>query len=82
MSCGGPVAGEAVVTIIEMNDVAKVVLARHPIDANLAAFLRSRGKARARSHGNYLPALDLVLQIGPGMYCLPFHPTCVESSFS
>jgi hypothetical protein len=39
-----------VVTIIEMRDVAQVVLSRHPIDANLAAFLRSRGKDETRVH--------------------------------
>jgi hypothetical protein len=36
---------------IEMRDVAQVVLSRHHIDAKLAAFLRSRGKKRASSHG-------------------------------
>ena len=47
-----------VVSLIEMSDTATVVFNRHPVDQELAEQFRERAELRARSHGNYLPALD------------------------
>jgi hypothetical protein len=52
-----------VVTLIEMSDWASVVFARHPFNEELKAKLQARGRSRARSHGNYLPALDTVIDL-------------------
>ena len=52
------------VSIIEMSDESKVVIKRAPPDQALVTFLKRRStNARARSHGNYLPALDLSLEL-------------------
>ena len=56
-------AGRAVVTLIEMGDDAEVLLNRAPLDVGLLAFFEERAYSRARSHGNYLPALDMVLDV-------------------
>eukprot|EP00961_Rhodomonas_salina_P051374 689361-Rhodomonas_salina.1 len=42
------------------NTHASVIFERLPLDNTLAEVLKSRGSMRARSHGNYVPALDLV----------------------
>jgi hypothetical protein len=48
------------VSIVEMSDTATVTLDRAPVDDALARYLgRCRGNY-AKSHGNYLPALDKV----------------------
>jgi len=52
-----------VVTVIEMSDAAKALKTRAPLNASLKDFFSQRAKGRARSHGNYLPALDKVLEI-------------------
>ena len=51
------------VTVVEMSNEAKVVIDRHPIDVNLKREFEKRAKMRAKSHGNYLPALDKVLEV-------------------
>jgi len=60
---GGTVLGTAVVTLIEMGKSAEVLLERAPIDDILMRYFRSRGSSRARSHGNYLPALHKAIEI-------------------
>ena len=51
-------AGSVVVTLIEMQDDAEVVHVREPLTFKLVDQLKKRGRKRAKSHGNYLPALD------------------------
>ena len=52
------------VSIIEMSEESRVVIKRAPPDQALVNFLKRRSaNARARSHGNYLPALDLSLEL-------------------
>lgn len=61
VAAGG--AGEVVVTLIEMSDVATKVLSKVKLDDSaLQVELTRRQERRARSHGNYLPALDAALQ--------------------
>lgn len=61
VAAGG--AGEVVVTLIEMSDVATEVLSKVKLDDwALQVELTRRQGERARSHGNYLPALDAALQ--------------------
>eukprot|EP00929_Paragymnodinium_shiwhaense_P088872 TRINITY_DN49187_c0_g1_i1.p1 TRINITY_DN49187_c0_g1~~TRINITY_DN49187_c0_g1_i1.p1 ORF type:complete len:759 (+),score=107.99 TRINITY_DN49187_c0_g1_i1:52-2277(+) len=50
--------GEAWVSLIEMSDDAQVVFERQALSAGLVDEVRDRAHNRARSHGNYLPALD------------------------
>lgn len=54
------------VSILEMSDEATVLLERSPVDDELLAFLKRRMTSRARSHGNYLPALDVALDLLAG----------------
>jgi len=55
---------KVVVSIIEMRDEADVVLNRVGMDDGLRAFVDGRSKEpRARSHGNYIPALQAVRQL-------------------
>ena len=49
--------GNAVVSLIEMSDQAHVLKQQAPMDNMFADYLRHRATSRARSHGNYLPAL-------------------------
>ena len=51
------------VTLLEMSDDTVAVFENSALDKGLAKKLRKMGKRRARSHGNYLPALDAVLGI-------------------
>ena len=53
-------APEAVVTIIEMSTHAKILCREHPIDSALVDLCKQWKSGRARSHGNYLPALEEV----------------------
>ncbi|GLC46882.1 hypothetical protein PLESTB_000663900 [Pleodorina starrii] len=55
--------GKMEVSLIEMSDDATVVLERAAPNADLVSWLRGRMTARARSHGNYLPALDAALDL-------------------
>ena len=55
-------AGMAV-TLLEMSDDTVAVFESSALDKGLAKKLRKMGKRRARSHGNYLPALAAVLDI-------------------
>ena len=48
------------VSVIEMNDEAEVTLERAPVDGALKRYLVGCRNNYARSHGNYLPALDKV----------------------
>ena len=59
----GACGSDVVVTLIEMSDEAHVVIDKARLDAGLAAALKARGGSYARSHGNYLPALDKALEI-------------------
>jgi hypothetical protein len=52
-----------VVSLIEMSDTATVIFNRHPIDEDLTRQFKERADMRARSHGNYLPALDKLLEL-------------------
>ena len=52
-----------VVSLIEMSDNATVIFNRRPINEELAEQFRDRANTRARSHGNYIPALDLLLEL-------------------
>jgi hypothetical protein len=52
-----------VVSLIEMSDTATVIFNRHPIDEDLTSQFKERADMRARSHGNYLPALDKLLEL-------------------
>jgi hypothetical protein len=52
--------GGSVVTLIEMSDHASVAFDRRPIDDALLQTIKDRKHSRARSHGNYLSALDAV----------------------
>eukprot|EP00899_Mesostigma_viride_P007668 jgi/Mesvir1/16902/Mv15772-RA.1 len=54
---------KAVASLIEMSDDASVVLNRVPVDEALASALRSRRTSYARSHGNYLPALQKAIEL-------------------
>jgi hypothetical protein len=51
------------VTLLEMSDDTVAVFQDRALDKGLAKTLRKMGKRRARSHGNYLPALDAVLEV-------------------
>jgi len=52
------------VSIIEMRDESRVIIKRAPPDEALLSFLAHRAtSAQARSHGHYLPALDLSLEL-------------------
>eukprot|EP00798_Chlamydomonas_sp_ICE-L_P022993 gene22993-30181_t len=54
-------------SLIEMSDEAKVVLERVAWDNDLLRFLKRRATSMyARSHGNYLPALDQALELLKG----------------
>ena len=46
-----------------MSDDASVIIDKAPLDSALAAALMRLKSSRARSHGNYLPALDKALEI-------------------
>ena len=46
-----------------MSDDTVAVFEDRALDKGLAKTLRKMGKRRARSHGNYLPALDAVLEV-------------------
>jgi hypothetical protein len=52
-----------VVSIIEMQDSASLVLERAALNHDLLIWLKRRASKRAASHGNYLPALDAVLRL-------------------
>ena len=49
------------VTLLEMSDDTFAIFQDRALDKGLGNKLRKMGKRRARSHGNYLPALDAVL---------------------
>ena len=50
-------------SLVEFADYATVVFERVPLNRNAAAALRKRAQRRARSHGNYLPALEAVRDV-------------------
>ena len=56
-------AGDAVVSLLEMSDEAVVALERRPITEQLQTNIARRAQRRAHSHGNYLPALDAALAL-------------------
>jgi Mg-chelatase subunit ChlD len=56
-------AGDAVVSLLEMSDEAVVALERQPITEELQTNIARRAQRRAQSHGNYLPALDAALAL-------------------
>jgi hypothetical protein len=51
------------VSLIEMSDEAEIMLNRVAMDSSLLQWLKQRAYARARSHGNYLPALDAAIEL-------------------
>ncbi|KAG2501020.1 hypothetical protein HYH03_000840 [Edaphochlamys debaryana] len=51
------------VSLIEMRDDAELVFQRRTACPALAQHLRLRGRCRASSHGNYLPALETALEL-------------------
>ena len=55
--------GNAVASVISMSDEATVLMERVPFDSALCARLRKLGKPRAKSHGNYLPALAKAVEL-------------------
>ena len=55
--------GTSVVSVIEMSSEATIVLQQVPIDEALLTFLRERKDSYARSHGNYLPALESLREL-------------------
>jgi hypothetical protein len=59
----GSAQGSVVVSLIEFDDAASIVFQERPLDTRLGYELRARGEVRARSHGNYLPALDEVQRL-------------------
>ena len=59
----GAMLGSVRATVIEMSDVATVLFQRVAIDEWLFQRLDERKRKRASSHGNYLPALDRVLEV-------------------
>lgn len=53
--------GATQMTLIEMQDTAHTCFSRQPFSASLLALVKQHAAyARARSHGNYLPALRAV----------------------
>jgi hypothetical protein len=52
-----------IVTLLEMGETTQVVFRRHPLNEELGVLLQDRASSWARSHGNYLPALDAVLDL-------------------
>eukprot|EP00899_Mesostigma_viride_P028369 jgi/Mesvir1/8717/Mv02647-RA.1 len=54
---------KAVASLIEMSDEARVILNRVPVNEALAEALRGRRSSHARSHGNYLPALQKAIEL-------------------
>ncbi|KXZ45262.1 hypothetical protein GPECTOR_56g358 [Gonium pectorale] len=58
--------GRMEMSLIEMNDVATVILERSAPDETLLNYIRSCSTRRAHSHGNYLPALDAALGLLKG----------------
>ncbi|KAK3275216.1 hypothetical protein CYMTET_16642 [Cymbomonas tetramitiformis] len=59
----GAIPGDVHVSLITMEDKAKVVMEKVAVDMQLAKFLEKRKGQRARSHGNYLPALDALTEL-------------------
>ena len=57
------VTGTAEVTLIEMSDDATVVCGPTEINPEFHRFVMARRECYARSHGNYLPALDKVIDL-------------------
>ncbi|PNW88703.1 hypothetical protein CHLRE_01g040950v5 [Chlamydomonas reinhardtii] len=51
------------ISLIQMQDEAEVVLRRRAPDAKLLQYLKGCGRSYARSHGNYLPALNAALEL-------------------
>lgn len=59
----GAGGAEVVVSVIQMSDGATLILNKARLHEDLAKALKARGSSYARSHGNYLPALDKALEI-------------------
>jgi hypothetical protein len=57
---GGSPLCKATVSLLEMSDETHTVFARQPLTAELVDMVRARGSSPARSHGNYLPAMEAV----------------------
>ncbi|KXZ55302.1 hypothetical protein GPECTOR_3g437 [Gonium pectorale] len=58
--------GKMEVSIIEMSDDAEVARERSAADTALLSYLKGCTSRYARSHGNYLPALDAALELLKG----------------
>ena len=55
--------GSNLYSLVEMSDDAHVVFERQQLDQNLVNVMHDRKNLRARSHGNYIPALQKVTQL-------------------
>ncbi|KXZ55301.1 hypothetical protein GPECTOR_3g436 [Gonium pectorale] len=58
--------GKMEVSLIEMSDDARLVLERSAADHTLLSYFKGCTSRYARSHGNYLPALDAALELLKG----------------
>ncbi len=54
---------EAVATLISINDDAQVIFERQPFGQAMVDTMEVLMHSRARSHGNYLPALDKAMKV-------------------
>jgi hypothetical protein len=56
-------ADDVVVTLITMNDDARVLFRTQPLNTTLINYLQMASRRRPRYHGNYIPALDMALDV-------------------
>ena len=56
-------AEDVVVSLISMSNQATVLLHCEPLNETLIPKLESIGKRQPKSHGNYIPAMDLALKV-------------------
>jgi hypothetical protein len=54
---------DAVASLILMSDEAEIVFQRQPFDESMLFQMERLKHSRARSHGNYLPALDMAIKL-------------------
>ncbi|KAK3232626.1 hypothetical protein CYMTET_57028 [Cymbomonas tetramitiformis] len=59
----GTIPGDVHVSLITMEDKAKVVMEKVAVNEQLLKFLAKQSSKRARSHGNYLPSLDVLTEL-------------------
>ncbi len=54
---------ENLYSLVEMSNTANIVFQREVLNKKLINQMEQRKKSRARSHGNYLPALEKILEL-------------------